>query len=114
MTLSSHQSHIGRFQEYLTILIGSNTLQFLQWCKYPFLGSKINRGFILKLTKRFLDGATIEIFDMSKELAGPKKFSIWKFIALTKIEKTMKFYQKSVIFDGFWRFFKVSSTMAEY
>ena len=51
---------------------------------------------------------------MSKELAGPKKFSIWKFIALTKIEKTMKFYQKSVIFNGFQRFFEVHTILAEY
>ena len=25
----------------------------------------------------------------------------------------MKFYQKSVTFDGFWRFFEVSSILAE-
>jgi hypothetical protein len=32
----------------------------------------------------------------------------------TKIDKTMNFYKKSVIFDGFWRFFEVSSILAEY
>ena len=26
----------------------------------------------------------------------------------------MKFYQKSVIFDGFWRFFEVHSILAQY
>jgi len=26
----------------------------------------------------------------------------------------MNFYQKSFIFDGFWRFFEVSSILAEY
>ena len=29
-----------------------------------------------------------------------------------EIEKTVKFYQKSVIFDGFWRFFEVHSILA--
>ena len=55
--------HIRRFQEYFNhihILIGSSTLQF--WIlkfwyqngvhdKYPFLGSKSNRGCILRLKK---------------------------------------------------------------
>ena len=31
-----------------------------------------------------------------------------------KISKTVKFYQKSVIFDDFWRLFEVHSILAEW
>ena len=31
-----------------------------------------------------------------------------------ELKKTVTFYQKSVIFDGFWRFFEVHTISAEY
>jgi hypothetical protein len=53
---------------------------------------------------------------VSKEPAGPQKF---RFVSLlhyysAKIEETKKFYKKSVIFNGFWRFFEVHSILAQY
>ena len=50
---------------------------------------------------------------MSKELAGPKKFGFVSLLCLylAKIERTKKFNNQSVIFDGFWRFFEVHSIL---
>ena len=78
--LSSHDfldapSHIRRFQEYfnhINNLISSNTLQFLQFwyqngVNYLFLIVKsieVTSGFISKVIKKLLGGATIEIFDI--------------------------------------------------
>jgi hypothetical protein len=67
--------HIRRFQEYFNhihIFIGSTTSQFLQFSyqngvNILFLVVKpieVTPVFILKLMKKLLDGATLEIFDI--------------------------------------------------
>jgi hypothetical protein len=53
---------------------------------------------------------------VSKEPTGPQKFrfgSLLRYFS-AKIEETKKFYKKSVIFDGFWRFFEVHTILAKY
>ena len=66
--------HIRRFQEYfnhINILISTSTLQFLQFwyqngVNYLFLivkSIKVTSGFISKVMKKFLGGATVELFD---------------------------------------------------
>ena len=68
-------AHIRRFQEYfnhINILISSSTLQFLQFwyqngVNYLFLIVKsieVTSGFISKVMKKFLGGATVELFDI--------------------------------------------------
>ena len=67
--------HIRRFQEYfnhINIFISSTTLQFLQYwyqngVNYLFLIEKsieVTSGFISKVMKKFLGGATVELFDI--------------------------------------------------
>ena len=52
------------WQYHLTIF----AILIPKWWKYPILGSKINRGditgFISKVMKKFLGGATVEYFDI--------------------------------------------------
>ena len=68
-------SHIRRFQEYfnhINILISSSTLQFLQFwyqngVNYLFFivkSKEVTSGFISKVMKKFLGGATVELFDI--------------------------------------------------
>jgi hypothetical protein len=49
---------------------------------------------------------------VSKEPTGPQKFRFRSL--LPKIDETKKFYKKSVIFYGFWRFLEVHSILAKY
>ena len=67
--------HIRRFQEYsnhINILITSSTLQFLQFWYQNGVNNlflivksiEVTSGFISKVMKKFLGGATVEIFDI--------------------------------------------------
>ena len=68
-------SHIRRFQEHfnhINVLIGSSTLQFLQFWNQNVVNIlflvikslKVTSGFNSKLMKKNLDGSTNEIFDI--------------------------------------------------
>jgi hypothetical protein len=48
----------------------------------------------------------------AKRTGRTSETQIWKFIALLFSQKF--FFKKSVIFDGFWRFFEVHTILAKY